>query len=41
MNTHLRTVETYLARTKKKMSFDSRQQLVHAAAQWVLEKCAR
>jgi DNA-binding NarL/FixJ family response regulator len=37
MNTHLRTVETYLARTKKKFNFESRQQLVHAAVQWVLE----
>ena len=37
MATHLRTVETYLARTKKKFNFESRQQLVHAAAQWVLE----
>lgn len=37
MNTHLRTVETYLARTKKKFNFVSRQQLIHAASQWVLE----
>ena len=37
MDTHLRTVETYLARAKKKFHFESRQQLIHAAAQWVLE----
>ncbi|MBC7819262.1 MAG: helix-turn-helix transcriptional regulator [Planctomycetaceae bacterium] len=37
MDTHVRTVETYLARIKKKFNFESRQQLVHAAAQWVLE----
>ena len=37
MNTHLRTVETYLARTKKKFHLESRQQLVHAAIQWVME----
>jgi DNA-binding NarL/FixJ family response regulator len=36
MDTHVRTVETYLARIKKKLNFESRQQLVHAAAQWGL-----
>ncbi len=38
MKTHLRTVETYLARIKRKFAFESRQQLVYAAAQWVLRQ---
>lgn len=37
MDTHLRTVETYLARIKRKFNFENRQQLVHAAAQWSIE----
>lgn len=37
MITHVRTVETYLARIKKKFHFENRQQLVHAAVQWTLE----
>jgi DNA-binding NarL/FixJ family response regulator len=37
MDTHLRTVETFLARIKRKFNFENRQQLVHAAAQWSVE----
>ncbi len=35
--TRLRTVETFLARIKKKFDLENRQQLVEAATQWVLE----
>ena len=37
LETHMRTIETYLARIKRKFQFQNRQQLVQAATQWVLK----
>lgn len=39
MNSQLKTVETYLARIKRKLNLNNRQRLVHAAAQWALDNC--